>query len=160
MAGRSVGNHRDKGQSFRLGLLGADYCDNSAQRKSVINASKECRRAKNAFLFLSPTIFNSFVPPSRIFFPLRKQLPNQDIYPSKGKLFMFIFVRFDFALPRVRENNNHNRFAFEFKIRGKLITGECFLHCAIITYQKKKYYYYFVISIGSFHTNIRSHFPA
>ena len=32
MAGRSVGNHRDKGQSFRLGLLGADYCDNPAQR--------------------------------------------------------------------------------------------------------------------------------
>ena len=111
-AGRSVGNHGDKGQSFRLGLLGADYCDNSAQRKSVINASKECRRAKNSFLFLSPTIFNSFstgyqrkvVPPSRIFFPLRKQLPSQDIYPSKGKLFMFILVRFDFALPGVREN--------------------------------------------------------
>ena len=31
-AGRSVGNHGDKGQSFRLGLLRADYCDNSAQR--------------------------------------------------------------------------------------------------------------------------------
>ena len=30
--GRSAGTHGDNGQSFRLGLLRADYCDNCAQR--------------------------------------------------------------------------------------------------------------------------------
>ena len=52
-AGRSVANHGNKGQPFRLALPRADYCDSSAERK-LLTPVKRAERPKLYVCFCRP----------------------------------------------------------------------------------------------------------